>query len=213
MFLDIFFVFLRMKDMIQSMHYLKGPWKRKSLVEVGVQNQCFTSKRLDEKCLNQLLLKINAKVILPRDDRQYILFFLSFLSLIAYPCSLQLGGLNYNLSAEITRTIPLVSKVPTMIFGLDISHFSQPDMPSIAAVSTLFIYFLSIRQKKERTKKLYCKFPLIDNLYLLLQVVGSRKWPLISCYRASVHTQPRKVQLMDSLFQPVSEKEDKGSFR
>lgn len=81
MFLDIFFVFVRMKDMIQSMHYLKGPWKRKSLVEVGIQNQCFRCKRLDEKCLSQLLLKINAKVILPlMIESIYFSFFLFCLS-------------------------------------------------------------------------------------------------------------------------------------
>lgn len=48
----------------------------------------------------------------------------------------QLGGLNSMLVMEHTPSIPLVSKVPTIILGMDVSHGSpgQSDVPSIAAV-------------------------------------------------------------------------------
>lgn len=49
---------------------------------------------------------------------------------------LQLGGLNSLLTVEHSPNIPVVSKVPTMILGMDVSHGSpgHSDIPSIAAV-------------------------------------------------------------------------------
>jgi hypothetical protein len=49
----------------------------------------------------------------------------------------QLGGMNSLLQIETSPAIPLVSKVPTIILGMDVSHGSpgQSDVPSIAAVS------------------------------------------------------------------------------
>lgn len=49
---------------------------------------------------------------------------------------MQLGGLNTLLAVEQTPSIPLVSKVPTIILGMDVSHGSpgHSDVPSIAAV-------------------------------------------------------------------------------
>ncbi|KAI3886479.1 hypothetical protein MKW92_010272, partial [Papaver armeniacum] len=41
-------------------------------------------------------------------------------------------------------------------------------------------------------------------------VVSSRGWPLISRYRASVKTQSPKVEMIDSLFNKVSDTEDRG---
>jgi hypothetical protein len=48
----------------------------------------------------------------------------------------QLGGMNSLLQIETSPAIPLVSKVPTIILGMDVSHGSpgQSDVPSIAAV-------------------------------------------------------------------------------
>ncbi|GFZ18059.1 argonaute family protein [Actinidia rufa] len=48
----------------------------------------------------------------------------------------RLGGLNSMLAVEHSPSIPLVSKVPTIILGMDVSHGSpgQSDIPSIAAV-------------------------------------------------------------------------------
>ena len=47
-----------------------------------------------------------------------------------------MGGLNSLLAVEHTPSIPLVSKAPTIILGMDVSHGSpgQSDVPSIAAV-------------------------------------------------------------------------------
>lgn len=59
---------------------------------------------------------------------------------------LQLGGLNSMLAIERTTMIPLVSKVPTIILGMDVSHGSpgQSDIPSIAAVSCSSLLSLSL---------------------------------------------------------------------
>ncbi|XP_073002838.1 protein argonaute 16-like [Typha latifolia] len=44
-------------------------------------------------------------------------------------------------------------------------------------------------------------------------VVGSRYWPLISRYRASVRTQSPKVEMIDSLFKPKANGKDDGIIR
>ncbi|KAF8403535.1 hypothetical protein HHK36_011639 [Tetracentron sinense] len=128
-----------------------GPWKRKNLAEFGIVTQCIAPTRVNDQYLTNVLLKINAK----------------------------LGGMNSFLAVEQSPSIPLVSKMPTIILGMDVSHGSpgQSDVPSIAAV------------------------------------VSSRQWPLISRYRASVRTQSPKVEMIDSLFKPVSDTEDGGIVR
>lgn len=76
--------------------------------EYGIVTQCIAPTRVNDQYLTNVLLKINAK----------------------------LGGLNSKLSIEASPSIPLVSKVPTIILGMDVSHGSpgQSDVPSIAAV-------------------------------------------------------------------------------
>lgn len=44
-------------------------------------------------------------------------------------------------------------------------------------------------------------------------MVSSRKWPLVSSYRASVHAQPARVDMIDGLFTPVSTEKDEGMIR
>ncbi|XP_073037967.1 protein argonaute 4-like [Primulina eburnea] len=85
-----------------------GPWKRKNLSEFGIVTQCLCPMRVNDQYLTNLLLKINAK----------------------------LGGLNTSLAGEISSSLPMVSKIPTLILGMDVSHGSpgQSDIPSIAAV-------------------------------------------------------------------------------
>lgn len=39
-------------------------------------------------------------------------------------------------------------------------------------------------------------------------MVSSRQWPLISKYRASVHTQSPKLEMMSSLFKPRGTEDD-----
>ncbi|GJN34391.1 hypothetical protein PR202_gb23047 [Eleusine coracana subsp. coracana] len=77
------------------------------------------------------------------------------------------------------KRIPVVTQIPTLILGMDVSHGSpgRADIPSIAAV------------------------------------VGSRYWPLISRYRASVRTQSPKVEMIDSLFKPLDDMKDDGIIR
>ncbi|CAL4902553.1 unnamed protein product [Urochloa decumbens] len=117
-----------------------GPWKRKCLADYGIVTQCLAPMRVNDPYLFNLLMKINAK----------------------------LGGLNSLLQIETSLAIPHVSKVPTIILGMDVSHGhpGQSDRPSIAAV------------------------------------VSSRQWPHISKYRASVHTQSPRLEMMSSLFKP-----------
>ncbi|OAY80372.1 Protein argonaute 4A [Ananas comosus] len=85
-----------------------GPWKRKCLAEFGIVTQCIAPTRVNDQYLTNVLLKINAK----------------------------LGGINSLLHVEHTPAIPLVSKMPTIILGMDVSHGQpgQSDVPSIAAV-------------------------------------------------------------------------------
>ncbi|GER56743.1 argonaute family protein [Striga asiatica] len=118
-----------------------GPWKRKTIVEFGIRDQCVASSKIDELYLMNILMKINAK----------------------------LGGFNHTVNSEITRSVPLVSKIPTMILGMEVSHSSpgRINSPSIASV------------------------------------VGSREWPKISSYRASIRMVPARTHMIDSLFKPM----------
>lgn len=45
------------------------------------------------------------------------------------------------LSSEVSQTIPLASKVPTMILAMGVTHapFSRSDLPSVAAVSPILV--------------------------------------------------------------------------
>lgn len=110
-----------------------GPWKKKALVDLGTFTQCLSPQRVNEQYLNNLLLKINVKVIIG-----LLLDFIFLLHVYVYLIilvSLQLGGVNYQLAVE--RNIPLFTNKPTIIFGMDVSHGSpgQSGVPSIAAVT------------------------------------------------------------------------------
>ncbi|XBI04501.1 hypothetical protein VPH35_132789 [Triticum aestivum] len=85
-----------------------GPWKRECLAQRGIVTQCLVPPpNAKDQYLTNVLLKINAK----------------------------LGGLNSLLKKEIARAIPHVSRIPTIIFGMDVSHGSPGrDVPSVAAV-------------------------------------------------------------------------------
>ncbi|XP_039004777.1 protein argonaute 4-like [Hibiscus syriacus] len=115
---------------------LYGPWKRKNLSEFGIVTQCMAPTKVNDQYLTNLLLKINAK----------------------------LGGLNSMLTIE--RSIPMVSKVPTIILGMDVSHGSpgQSDVPSIAAVVSSRQWPLISRYRAAvRTQS--PKLEMIDSLF------------------------------------------------
>ncbi|KAL1205751.1 Protein argonaute 6 [Cardamine amara subsp. amara] len=127
-----------------------GPWKKICLTREGINTQCICPTKISEQYFTNVLLKINSK----------------------------LGGINSLLEIEISCSIPLINKIPTLILGMDVSHGppGRANVPSVAAV------------------------------------VGSTCWPLISRYRAAVRTQSPKVEMIDSLFQPIEnvEKGDNG---
>lgn len=115
-----------------------GPWKRKNLADHGIVTQCLAPGRVNDQYLTNLLLKINAK----------------------------LGGLNSMLAVEISPSIPMVSKVPTIILGMDVSHGSpgQSDVPSIAAVVSSR-QWPSISRYRASVRSQSPKVEMIDNLF------------------------------------------------
>lgn len=130
---------------IKILCFSSGPWKKKNLTEYGIVTQCMAPVRQpNDQYLTNCLLKINAKVIF---------FFLctirSFASCVLMHITLQLGGLNSMLSVERTPAFTVISKVPTIILGMDVSHGSpgQSDVPSIAAViySLFTLYYIFVR--------------------------------------------------------------------
>ena len=115
-----------------------GPWKRKNLADFGIVTQCIAPTRVNDQYLTNVLLKINAK----------------------------LGGLNQLLAIEHSPSIPVVSKAPTIILGMDVSHGSpgQSDIPSIAAVvSSRHWPLISRYRAAVRTQS--PKVEMIDSLF------------------------------------------------
>lgn len=111
---------------------------------------------MNDQYLTNVLLKINAKVefciVIPFEFSCFLLFclislqaFMPYLILVILSHFPQLGGMNSLLSIEHAPSIPLVSKLPTLILGMDVSHGSpgHSDVPSIAAVINIFSAFLS----------------------------------------------------------------------
>ncbi|CAN4100697.1 unnamed protein product [Withania somnifera] len=115
-----------------------GPWKRKNLADYGIVTQCLAPGRVNDQYLTNLLLKINAK----------------------------LGGLNSVLAVEISTSISMISKVPTIILGMDASHGSpgQSDVPSIAAVVSSR-QWPSISRYRASVRTQSPKVEMIDNLF------------------------------------------------
>ncbi|KAK4746876.1 hypothetical protein SAY87_025913 [Trapa incisa] len=115
-----------------------GPWKRKCLSIIGIVNQCIVPTRVNDQYMTNVLLKINAK----------------------------LGGLNSILTIENKMEPSFATRIPTMIFGMDVSHGppGRSDIPSIAAVvgSThwpcLSRYRASVRNQSPRTEMIASLF-------------------------------------------------------
>ncbi|XP_019155598.1 PREDICTED: protein argonaute 4-like [Ipomoea nil] len=115
-----------------------GPWKRKNLAEYGIVTQCMAPTRVNDQYITNCLLKINAK----------------------------LGGLNSMLTVEHSPSLPMVSKAPTIILGMDVSHGSpgQTDVPSIAAVVSSR-QWPSISRYRASVRTQSAKVEMIDNLF------------------------------------------------
>ncbi|XP_066359800.1 protein argonaute 1B-like isoform X3 [Miscanthus floridulus] len=91
---------------------LYGDLKRICETDLGLVSQC---------CLTKYVLKANKQ---------------QYLSNISLKINVKVGGRNTVLVDALTRRIPLVSDVPTIIFGADVTHPHPGDdsSPSIAAV-------------------------------------------------------------------------------
>ncbi|GER39342.1 argonaute family protein [Striga asiatica] len=146
-----------------------GPWKRKNLSDFGVVTQCLSPGRVNDQYLTNLLLKINAK----------------------------LGGLNSMLAGELSPSIPVISKSPTLILGMDVSHGSpgQSDIPSIAAV-------VSSRQWPSISRYRACvrtqspKVEMIDSLYKRVSDTedeGIMRELLLDFYTSSQKRKPDQI--------------------
>lgn len=101
------------------------------------------------------------------------------------------------------------SDTPTLILGMDVSHGSpgRSGLPSIAAVRPTYLFFLNFffRNRFNSVKRYSC--------VCYTQVVGSRYWPSISKYGASVRTQSPKTEMIDTLYKPLPNGHDDGIIR
>lgn len=96
-----------------------GDLKRICETDLGIVSQCCLTKhvfRMSKQYLANVALKINVKV----------------------------GGRNTVLADALSRRIPNVSDVPTIIFGADVTHPhpGEDSSPSIAAVITPLPFIL-----------------------------------------------------------------------
>ncbi|XP_068658770.1 protein argonaute 4B-like [Aristolochia californica] len=145
-----------------------GPWKRKCLSQFGVVTQCIAPQKVNDQYLTNVLLKINAK----------------------------LGGINSLLAVEHSPAIPLVSKIPTLILGMDVSHGSpgQSDVPSIAAVVSsrqwplISRYRASVRTQSPKVEMIDSLFkPVGDNDQGLIREA------LVDFYNSSSKRKPENI--------------------
>ncbi|PPR90599.1 hypothetical protein GOBAR_AA30079 [Gossypium barbadense] len=112
-----------------------------NLSEYDIVTHCMALTRVKYQCFTILLLKINAK----------------------------LGELNSMLVIEQTPSIPVVSKVPTIILGMDALFGSpeQSDIPSIAAMVGFMKWpLISSYRASGHTRSL--KLEMIDSLFKLV---------------------------------------------
>ncbi|KAI3756681.1 hypothetical protein L1987_56503 [Smallanthus sonchifolius] len=148
---------------------LYGPWKKKCLAEFGIVTQCIAPMRVNDQYLTNVLLKINAK----------------------------LGGLNSMLAVEHSPSIPIVSKSPTLILGMDVSHGQpgQSDVPSIAAVvSSRHWPLISRYRASVRTQS--PKLEMVDSLFKKVSDTedeGIMKEVLLDFYMSSAKRKPDQI--------------------
>ncbi|XP_077242191.1 protein argonaute 4A-like [Tasmannia lanceolata] len=152
-----------------------GPWKRKNLSDFGVATQCIApTARINDQYLTNVLLKINAK----------------------------LGGMNSLLAIEQSPSIPLISKIPTIILGMDVSHGSpgQSDVPSIAAVVSsrqwplISRYRASVRTQSPKVEMIDSLFKLVpDDENIGMKDIGIIRELLLDFYTSSGKRKPDQI--------------------
>ncbi|XP_009801790.1 protein argonaute 4A-like [Nicotiana sylvestris] len=148
---------------------LYGPWKRRNLSDLGIVTQCIAPTKINDQYLTNVLLKINAK----------------------------LGGMNSFLAMELSPVLPQISKVPTIIIGMDVSHGSpgRADVPSIAAVVSSRQWPLISRYRAAvRTQS--PKLEMIDSLYKKVsdtQDDGLIRELLVDFYSSSNKVKPEHI--------------------
>ncbi|XP_061993550.1 protein argonaute 4A-like [Rosa rugosa] len=146
-----------------------GPWKRKNLSDIGIATQCIAPTKVNDQYITNVLLKINAK----------------------------LGGMNSLLTMEHSPSLPLVSKSPTLILGMDVSHGSpgQSNMPSIAAVvSSRHWPWISRYRAAVRTQS--PKVEMVANLFKPVsdkEDQGIVKELLLDFYNTSNYRKPEQI--------------------
>ncbi|KAL5719450.1 Protein argonaute 4A [Ranunculus cassubicifolius] len=150
-----------------------GPWKKRNLSELGIVTQCIAPQKVvNDQYLTNVLLKINAK----------------------------LGGLNSMLSVEYAKSIPLISKIPTIILGMDVSHGSpgQSDIPSIAAVVSSRSW-PSISRYRAAVRTQSPKVEMIDSLFKPVGDIADKvdegivKELLLDFYTSSAKMKPEQI--------------------
>ena len=135
---------------------------------------------MNDQYITNVLLKINAKVNY-YDNNIFCLVLcclllmfnlhVSILIFLILSAPVQLGGMNSLLTVEHSPSIPLVSKSPTLILGMDVSHGSpgRSDVPSIAAVTFYYYVWTSL-------ETLLCSpYSLGVFCYIMLCVVFDRE--------------------------------------
>ncbi|VVB16907.1 unnamed protein product [Arabis nemorensis] len=146
-----------------------GPWKKKNLSDLGIVTQCIAPTRVNDQYLTNVLLKINAK----------------------------LGGLNSLLAMERSPAMPLVTQVPSIIVGMDVSHGSpgHSDIPSIAAVVSSRAWPL-ISKYRACVRTQSRKVEMIDNLFKPVSSdkdEGMFRELLVDFYSSSVKKKPDHI--------------------
>lgn len=145
-----------------------GPWKRKCLAEFGIFTQCIAPSKVNDQYLTNVLLKINAK----------------------------LGGTNSILQVEHSKGMPLISRAPTIILGMDVSHGSpgQSDVPSIAAVVSsrewplITKYRASVRTQSPKVEMIDSLFKPVDK-----EDKGIIRELLLDFYTSSGNRKPDQI--------------------
>uniref|UniRef100_A0A7N0RIH9 Argonaute 4 n=1 Tax=Kalanchoe fedtschenkoi TaxID=63787 RepID=A0A7N0RIH9_KALFE len=148
---------------------LYGPWKKQCLCKLGIVTQCISPTKITDQYLNNVLLKINAK----------------------------LGGISSLLAVEYSSSIPFIGGTPTMIIGMDVSHGSprRPDAPSIAAIVGSLSWPL-ISKYKASVRAQSPKVEMIESLYKPLEDGtddGMIRELLVDFYRSSNHCKPKQI--------------------